>query len=216
MKLTKVIRSKRKLLSKKANLRGLPLHICSDVSLFLVESYLPSPLQCTPDFSLQSTLATKEEKDTASPTPSIQDHPTSSSMPSRSEDILNGFSVNWMNLRDADTGKILWQGNDDLSVPELEHEARVPKKILKCRAVSREINFSSTEPMEKFRYSDRKKNFVISGARPSAYTIPHGIKFVILLLSASVYHFHNLISFLTPQAGAEGPVPWALLGGVEL
>ena len=47
-----------------------------------------------------------------------------------------------MGLRDADTGKILWQGNDGLSVPEGEHEARVPKKIPKCRAVSREINFT--------------------------------------------------------------------------
>ena len=55
----------------------------------------------------------------------------------RSEDILNGFKLNWMNLRDADTGKILWQGNQDLSLPEVEHEAKVPKKILKCRAVSR-------------------------------------------------------------------------------
>ena len=56
-----------------------------------------------------------------------------------------------MNLRDADSGKILWQGNEDLSLPEREHEARVPKKILKSRAVSREINFTSAEPMEKFR-----------------------------------------------------------------
>ena len=56
-----------------------------------------------------------------------------------------------MNLRDSDTGKILWQGTDDLSLPGEENEARVPKKILKCRAVSREINFSSVEPMEKFR-----------------------------------------------------------------
>jgi len=76
-------------------------------------------------------------------------------MPSKSEDILSGFRVNWMNLRDADTGKILWQGNEDLSVPEGEHEARVPKKILKCRAVSREINFSSVEPMEKFRLEQK-------------------------------------------------------------
>lgn len=62
-------------------------------------------------------------------------------MPARAEDIMKGFKVNWMNLRDADSGKILWQGHDDLSLPEQEHEARVPKKILKCRAVSREINF---------------------------------------------------------------------------
>ena len=27
-----------------------------------------------------------------------------------------------MNLRDADTGKILWQSTDDLSTPEKEHE----------------------------------------------------------------------------------------------
>ena len=60
-----------------------------------------------------------------------------------------------MNLRDSDTGKILWQGNDDLSLPEEEHEARVPKKILKCRAVSREINFTSVEPMEKFRLEQK-------------------------------------------------------------
>ena len=78
-------------------------------------------------------------------------------MPAKAEDILSGFRVNWMNLRDADTGKILWQvrawadnwfdqqdrkhnvlqGNEDLSIPDEEHEARVPKKILKCRAVSR-------------------------------------------------------------------------------
>ena len=76
-------------------------------------------------------------------------------MPSRAEDILKGFKLNRMNLRDADTGKILWQGNDDLSMPEIEHEARVPKKILKCRAVSREINFSSVEPMEKFRIEQK-------------------------------------------------------------
>ena len=76
----------------------------------------------------------------------------------RAEDILRGFRVNWMNLRDADTGKVLWQGNEDLSAPAGEtdeHEARVPKKILKCRAVSREINFSSVEAMEKFRLEQR-------------------------------------------------------------
>lgn len=49
----------------------------------------------------------------------------------------------------------MFQGNDDLSLPEDEHEARVPKKILKCRAVSREINFSSIEPMEKFRIEQK-------------------------------------------------------------
>ena len=60
-----------------------------------------------------------------------------------------------MNLRDADTGKILWQSNEDLSNPDREHEARVPKKILKSRAVSREINFSSAEKLDGFKLIQR-------------------------------------------------------------
>nr|CAG4644482.1 EOG090X0KMN [Lepidurus arcticus] len=62
---------------------------------------------------------------------------------------------NWMILRDADSGKLLWQGTEDLSQPDVEHEAKVPKQILTCRAVSREINFSSIEPMEKFRLEQK-------------------------------------------------------------
>ncbi|XP_046917503.2 LOW QUALITY PROTEIN: prenyl-binding protein [Dermatophagoides farinae] len=76
-------------------------------------------------------------------------------MPSRAENILTGFKLNWMNLRDADSGDIFWEGNTDLSKPDKEHEARVPKSILKCRAVSREINFTSAEPIEKFRLEQR-------------------------------------------------------------
>jgi len=60
-----------------------------------------------------------------------------------------------MNLRDADNGKVLWQGNDDLASPDKEHEARVPKKILKSRAVSRELNFTSKEEMTKFRLEQK-------------------------------------------------------------
>lgn len=41
------------------------------------------------------------------------------------------------------------------SVPDVEHEARVPKRILKSRAVSREINFSSIEPLERFRLEQK-------------------------------------------------------------
>lgn len=41
------------------------------------------------------------------------------------------------------------------SIPDVEHEARVPKKILRCREVSREINFSSVEPLERFRLEQK-------------------------------------------------------------
>jgi len=76
-------------------------------------------------------------------------------MPSRAEDILLGFRINWMKIKDHDTGSVLWEGKEDLSLPDVEHEARIPKTLLNCRAVSREINFSSVEPMEKFRIEQK-------------------------------------------------------------
>ena len=48
-----------------------------------------------------------------------------------------------------------WSFNIFCILGHEEHEARVPKKILKCAAVSREINFSSIEPMEKFRLEQK-------------------------------------------------------------
>eukprot|EP01147_Barroeca_monosierra_P002738 gene2738-5609_t len=69
--------------------------------------------------------------------------------------MSQGFRLVAMNLRDADSGKLLWQDSDDLSNPDVEHEARVPKKILKCRAVSREITFESADALENFRLEQR-------------------------------------------------------------
>ncbi|XP_023948866.1 retinal rod rhodopsin-sensitive cGMP 3',5'-cyclic phosphodiesterase subunit delta [Bicyclus anynana] len=73
----------------------------------------------------------------------------------RIKSVLSGFQINYMNLRDVDTGKVLWQHNEDMSNPDVEHEARVPKRILKCRVVSREMNFSSIESMDKFRLEQK-------------------------------------------------------------
>ena len=44
-------------------------------------------------------------------------------------------SRNWMCMKDGDSGKILWLNqNSDFSKSNIEHEARIPKKILKvCR-----------------------------------------------------------------------------------
>lgn len=62
---------------------------------------------------------------------------------------------NWMKLRDVDTGTVLWQDNKDFASPDVEHEARVPIKILDMRAVSRELNFSSIESMSNFRLDQK-------------------------------------------------------------
>lgn len=63
-----------------------------------------------------------------------------------------------MILRDADTGKVIWQENKDLSSSEEEHKAQIPTKILDLRAVSREINFSTVESIENLRL-DQKVNY---------------------------------------------------------
>jgi len=61
-----------------------------------------------------------------------------------------GFKLNFMNMRDAESGKVLWQEDEDLCRGD-EHEARIPKKILKCKSVSRELNFSSEHEIHAFR-----------------------------------------------------------------
>ncbi|XP_017778561.1 PREDICTED: retinal rod rhodopsin-sensitive cGMP 3',5'-cyclic phosphodiesterase subunit delta [Nicrophorus vespilloides] len=73
----------------------------------------------------------------------------------RSEEILKGFQINWTCLKDLDGGKIFWQETKDISLPDIEHEAKVPKNILKCRALSREFSFSSKEAIEKFRLEQK-------------------------------------------------------------
>lgn len=60
-----------------------------------------------------------------------------------------------MVLRDADTGKVIWEENKDLSSSGVEHKAKIPIKILDLRAVSREINFSSVESIENFRLDQK-------------------------------------------------------------
>lgn len=66
-----------------------------------------------------------------------------------------GFRVNWMNMRDAYTGKMLWERRDWDDMYDGEVEARVPESILACRAVSREVNFYSKEEMRSFRLEQR-------------------------------------------------------------
>lgn len=36
-------------------------------------------------------------------------------------------------MKDGESGKVLWQQNSDFSKINVEHEARIPKKILKVK-----------------------------------------------------------------------------------
>ncbi|KAJ0400790.1 hypothetical protein P43SY_004885 [Pythium insidiosum] len=79
----------------------------------------------------------------------------------RARRICNGLIINHMNMRCADTGKILWQSDEwSEDVFRCEQEAlctpaNIPAAILKCSAVSREINFSSAEEITQFRLEQR-------------------------------------------------------------
>ena len=72
------------------------------------------------------------------------------------KDAANGFGINWMNMRDAHSGKVLWkQDKGWQDMYEREILARVPRKLLECRAVSREVNFTSEQEMRDFRLEQR-------------------------------------------------------------
>ena len=74
----------------------------------------------------------------------------------RSKRILDGFRILQMNMRNADTGDIVWEvkdwGEDRYSE---ETDARIPKEILDMKAVTREISFTSKEEMKDFRLQQR-------------------------------------------------------------
>ena len=78
---------------------------------------------------------------------------------------MSGLNVNWIELRNAETGKLLWNGNNGFSVPRevdkdeiSEFRARVPKIISTCEAVSLEFNFSSEGALKKCRLEQRLMN----------------------------------------------------------
>jgi len=74
----------------------------------------------------------------------------------KNQKILDGFKLNWMCMKDGDSGKILWLNqNSDFSKSNIEHEARIPKKILKCKSICRELNFTSVEEISSFSLVQR-------------------------------------------------------------
>ncbi|KAI6184730.1 Phosphodiesterase delta-like protein [Aphelenchoides bicaudatus] len=122
-------------------------------------------------------------------------------MNDRANEIMSGFKLNWMNLRDSNTGKVIWQSTEDMADPSVIHEARIPKAILKCKAVSREINFTSEKQIEKFRLEQRvylKDNIIEEWYFDFGFVIPQ-----------STNTWQNLI-----EAAPEGQIlPASVLSG---
>eukprot|EP00818_Percolomonas_sp_WS_P001731 CAMPEP_0117442832 /NCGR_PEP_ID=MMETSP0759-20121206/4365_1 /TAXON_ID=63605 /ORGANISM="Percolomonas cosmopolitus, Strain WS" /LENGTH=302 /DNA_ID=CAMNT_0005234753 /DNA_START=13 /DNA_END=922 /DNA_ORIENTATION=- len=73
----------------------------------------------------------------------------------QSQLLKNGLKINYMNM--SSEGKILWQSNWS-KITTFDHkelQIKVPKEILECKVVSREVNFSSKEQMDNFRLLQR-------------------------------------------------------------
>jgi len=68
--------------------------------------------------------------------------------------ILEGFKIDWMNMADASTGEVLWQ-DDEWGDLLTERDIHIPARILRCRAVSREFQFSSVEMLQGLRLEQR-------------------------------------------------------------
>ncbi|GMI44061.1 hypothetical protein TrCOL_g5397 [Triparma columacea] len=70
--------------------------------------------------------------------------------------IAEGFRINWMNMRDANNGDMMWESGEwGETMWKKEIKARIPADILSCSAVSREINFSSVQAMNAFKLEQR-------------------------------------------------------------
>ena len=97
-------------------------------------------------------------------------------------EIYNGFKINSMKMRDGSNGNVMWEKSDwhldnthinlnhkNLNSKEYwemnktafkNHIEKLPKEILECSSIKREINFSSAEPIKNFEIV---QNYYLSG-----------------------------------------------------
>lgn len=69
-----------------------------------------------------------------------------------------GLRIMSMNMKDGESNTLLWESQafkDDPNVLSGEMTIDVPKEILGCRVVSRELKFSSEEEIEDFKLEQR-------------------------------------------------------------
>lgn len=69
--------------------------------------------------------------------------------------VFAGFSISSIKMKDFETGEILWK-HDNWDLNSLV-EAHIPKSILDCKAVSREINFCSVHEISSLSLLQKVK-----------------------------------------------------------
>ena len=75
------------------------------------------------------------------------------------EKIKNGFKINLIQMKDGDSGKMMWDCKDwDFSSPN--QIVKISKELLKCKIIKRNVNFSSVEKIEDLELI---QNFYLMG-----------------------------------------------------
>ena len=75
------------------------------------------------------------------------------------EKIKNGFKINLIQMKDGDSGKMMWDCKDwDLS--SSNQTVKISKELLKCKIIKRNVNFSSVEKIEDL---ELVQNFYLMG-----------------------------------------------------
>ena len=75
------------------------------------------------------------------------------------EKIKSGFKINLIQMKDGDSGKMMWDCKDwDFSSPN--KTVKISKELLKCKIIKRNVNFSSVEKIEDLELI---QNFYLMG-----------------------------------------------------
>lgn len=61
--------------------------------------------------------------------------------------IKSGFKINFMKMKNGDTGECLWECKE-YNLDKQDGSENLPKEILQCESVNREINFSSVHSID--------------------------------------------------------------------
>ena len=73
--------------------------------------------------------------------------------------IKDGFTVNYMQMRDGSKGRVMWEVKS-WDLKKANHTENITKELLKCKIITRNINFSSKEAIEDL---ELVQNFYLMG-----------------------------------------------------
>ena len=119
--------------------------------------------------------------------------------PEKIEKIKKGLTINHMQMKDGSNGKVLWECKKwDFS--SKNHKENLSKELLDCKVIIRNVNFSSTEPIEDLELI---QNFYLMGELLESSRFKFGF-----VIPNSTNDWEQII-----EAKEEGVLPAEVLSG---